>query len=125
MTKTGRLLRTSDGRVIVSRVRWCDSFSCKLRGLMFRRALPVDEGLLLVESHQSRMGVSIHMFFMFFPIVVIWLDNDFTIVDYKLARPWWPFYAPRVPARYVLETHPSLLDEVAVGDSLSFEPLGG
>jgi len=125
MSRVGRLLRTSDAHVLVARVQWCESFSCKLRGLMFRRTLRADEGLLLVESYSSRMGISIHMLFMLFPIAAIWLDENFTVVDCKLARPWRLFYAPRAPARYVLEADPALLRQISIGDALAFEPLEG
>ena len=123
MSRLGRLRRASDGHVLVARVRWCESFACKLRGLMFRQRLPADEGLLLVESYQSRMGVSIHMLFVYFPVAAIWLDDDFVVVDCRLARPWRLFYAPRTPARYIVEADPALLDTVSVGDSLAFEML--
>jgi uncharacterized membrane protein (UPF0127 family) len=125
MSGIGRLRRTSDGRVVVARVQWCESFGCKFCGLMFRRQIPADEGLLLVEPRPSRMGVSIHMFFMFFPIAAIWLDSAFVVVDCRLARPWRPFYAPRAPARYVLEADPALLGQITIGDTMIFEPLEG
>ena len=43
------------------------------------------------------------------------------VVDKVLAKPWRPFYAPRAPARYTLETHPEFLEKVALGDELVFE----
>lgn len=87
---------------------------------MFRRALGQGEGLLLVERRASRSATSIHMFFVPFPIAVIWLDGDFRVVDKVLARPWRPFYAPREAAQYTLEATPELLDEVSEGDVLEF-----
>lgn len=101
-------------------VRWCASFVCKLRGLMFRRALRPGEGLLLVERRASRSATAIHMFFVGFPIVVVWLDANFRVVDMLVAQPWRPFYAPRVPAQYTLEAAPALVEEVSVGDELEF-----
>lgn len=106
------------GEVILSRVRWCRSFASRLRGLTFRRRLAADEGLVLAEGSESTLTTSIHMLFVFFPIAAIWLDNDFRVVDKALARPFRPYYAPRRPARYVLEGPPSLLERVDVGDQL-------
>ena len=77
----GRLVRVADGAVILSQVRWCSSFGCKLRGLMFRRELASDAGLLLVEDRESKAASAIHMFFMRFPIAAIWLNSDFEVVD--------------------------------------------
>ena len=108
----------TQGAIVLARVTWCSSFLCRLRGLTFRRELAADEGLLLVESSSSVMATSIHMFFVFFPIAAIWLDDAFRVVDKQLARPFRPFYAARAPARYVLEAEPTVLDRVAIGDQL-------
>lgn len=105
---------------VLERVRRCAGFLDRLRGLMFRRPLADNEGLLLVGSRQSRADTAIHMFFVFFPIAAIWLDRDGQVVDAKLARPFRPFYAPRAPARDVLEGPPALLERVRIGDRLCF-----
>ncbi len=102
-------------------VRWCASFGCKLRGLMFRRALEPGEGLLLVESGESRAGTSIHMLFMAFPIAAVWLDANLRVVDKRLAKPWRLAYLPAAPARYILETSPDRLDLFEIGDELAFD----
>jgi uncharacterized membrane protein (UPF0127 family) len=103
------------------RVRHCSSFPSRLRGLTFRRAIDEDEGILLVGRRESRADAAIHMFFVFFPIAVVWLDKNGKIVDTMLARPFHPFYAPRAPARDVLEGPPSLLEKVDIGDCVRFE----
>lgn len=121
MPKTGCLLQTTGNTVLLDQVRWCDSFLCKLRGLMFRRGLAPGEGLLLVEPYTSRTGTAIHMLFMAFPIATIWLDDKFVVVDKVYAKPWRLAYAPSRAARYTLEAHPSLLDQVNIGDKLLFQ----
>lgn len=121
MARVGKLLRADTGDVLLNRVQWCDSFGCKLRGLMFRSSLSPDEGLLLVESHPSRTGTSIHMFFMRFPIAAVWLDEDLMIVDKVQAKIWRPVYVPSRPAQFVLEAHPDLFDAIQVGDVVRFE----
>lgn len=104
------------------RVRYCDSFLCQLRGLMFRRSLDVDEGLLLVQHRDGRLGSAIHMLFVPFPLAVFWLDSNLRVVDKVLAQPWRPAYFPKVAARYVLELHPAyflllnLGEEIHIGD---------
>jgi uncharacterized membrane protein (UPF0127 family) len=124
MNRVGRVIHAGNGRTLLSRVRWCSSFACKLRGLMFRRSLRPGEGLILVETRPSRTATAIHMLFVPFAIAVVWLDDNFRVVDTRLARPWRPFYAPAAPARYTLEAAPSLLDQVRPGDTLSFKPGG-
>ena len=114
---------------LLRRARWCSSFYSRLVGLMFRRAIAPGQAIVLVEPRDSRAAVTIHMFFVPFTIAAVWINGAGQVVDKVAARPWRPFYAPRVPARYILETHPEFLDRVAIGDELVFEdspaaPLG-
>jgi uncharacterized membrane protein (UPF0127 family) len=99
---------------------YCDSFLCRLRGLMFRSSLPKNEGLLLVQARDSRMDASIHMLFVLMDLAVIWINSDLTVVDIVLARSWRPYYAPRQPARFILEIHPDRLSEFNIGDKIEF-----
>ncbi len=108
------------GEMIASRVVRCDTFWKRGRGLMFRRTLAEDEVYLFVERRESVAQTTIHMFFVFFPIAVVWLDADMRVVDQVLARPFRPYYAPQRPAQYFLEGHPSLLERVGIGDQVSF-----
>ncbi len=112
--------RQSRGPERLLRARWCSSYACRLKGLMFRRRLADDEGLLLVDSGESRMSATIHMWFVFMTLGVAWLDKDQRVVDLQLARPW-RIYAPHAAARYILEGPPSMIEELAIGDELSFE----
>ena len=100
---------------------YCDSFLCRLRGLMFRSSLPKDQGLLLVEGRDSRIDTSIHMLFVYMDLAVIWINSGQSVVDTILARAWRPAYAPRSPARYILEIHPERLTEFKIGDRIEFE----
>ena len=102
-------------------VLYCDSFFCRLRGLTFRRQLAPEEGLLLVESRESRLDAAIHMLFVWFELGVVWINDSGLIVDACLARPWRPSYVPRYPARFVLEMAPVRLDDFRVGDEVKFE----
>jgi len=60
-----------------------DTFLSRLRGLLGRRGLQADESLLLSPSS------SIHTFFMRFPIDVVFLDADLTVLGTREpVRPW-------------------------------------
>jgi len=107
-------------RTLVARVRRADSFMTRLRGLTWRRHLGEKEGLWLVGRRESRVDASIHMFFVFFPIGVLWLDAQNRVVDQVVARPFRPFYAPKKPAIGVLECLPEVLDQVQIGDQIRF-----
>jgi uncharacterized membrane protein (UPF0127 family) len=99
---------------------YCDSFMCRLRGLMFKSSLAADRGLMLVEGRDSRLDTAIHMLFVFMDLAVIWINSDKVVVDTVLARAWWPAYAPSQPARYILEIHPDRLGEFKIGDHIEF-----
>ncbi len=117
-----RVLRNAEtGAVVLARVRLCESFWCHFRGLQLVPRLPDDEGLLFVNSSESRSNSAIHMFFMLFSIGVVWLDASGTVVDKQFAKPWRPMYMPRSPAQYYVEANPSLLDHVQIGDRLRFD----
>jgi len=103
-----------------ARVGFCDSFLCRLRGLMFRARLDADDGLLLVEQRDSRLDTSIHMFFVPFDIAVFWINSEMTVVDKIIAKSWRPVYVPKAGARYTLEIHPDRFGDYEIGDKVEF-----
>jgi hypothetical protein len=103
------------------KARTCDSFFCRLRGLMFRAHIAADEGLLFVLTRENRLDASIHMFFVFTNLAVIWINTGGDVVDSVLARAWHPAYFPKEPAKYILELSPDRLGEFKVGDKIKFE----
>lgn len=75
-------LRRDDGRIVAESVRVADTYLRRLRGLMGRR-LREGEGLVL------RPAFSIHTSFMRYPIDVVFLDQDLTVVDIEThVKPW-------------------------------------
>jgi len=88
-----------------------DSFAKKMFGLMYRKDLGKDKGMLFTMGRESREGASIWMMNMNFSIDIIWLDRDFRVVDIKAdAKPcksMWgcETYSPREKVKYVLEVN--------------------
>ena len=101
--------------------KYCQSFFCQLRGLMFTNSLPEHHGLLLVQGSDSRINSSIHMMFMWMDLAVIWINSKYQVVDVILARRWKLAYLPKQPAKYVLETDVSNLGDFNIGDQVSFD----
>ncbi len=102
-------------------VGYCASFWSRLKGLMFRKSLDRDSGILMVQEKENRIDAAIHMFFVPFDLTVVWIDSHNTVVDVCLAKSWRPFYMPARPAQYILEVHPERYGEFKVGDQLNFE----
>jgi uncharacterized protein len=72
-----------DGSVACARCVVADSFVSRLRGLLGRRGLDPDEGLLI------RPAGSVHMFFMRFAIDVVFLDAELRVRKVVAGlRPW-------------------------------------
>ena len=85
-----------DGGVVCERCVVADSFRLRLRGLLGRRSLGSDEGLLLVGSP------SIHTTFMRFPIDALFLDRELGVIAVKEGlKPWR--VAGRRKAKHILE----------------------
>lgn len=124
MSAFRRIIHARTGQPLVARARWCNTFAAKLRGFTFRRTIPAGEGLVLVEGKESRVNTSIHMLFVFFELGVIWVNDAGEVVDKVRARPWRLSYMPRLPARYVIEGQPEILERVAVGDRIDFQQIG-
>ncbi|MHB8625398.1 MAG: DUF192 domain-containing protein [Aggregatilineales bacterium] len=112
---------TRTGEIVLPRAEWRANYWGHLTGLMFRRHLPDDEGLLFAYGRESVLETAIHMLFMFFPIATVWLDKNGVVVDKTLAKPWRLSYAPRKPAQFFIEARPLVLDRVAIGDPLRFD----
>ena len=106
------------------KVAYCDSFFCRLAGLMFRSALSPQEGLLMVQTSEDRINAAIHMLFMNFDITVVWMDHDLKVVDVQIARKWRPAYTPARAAKYVLEIHPDHISHFQTGDQVELTPCG-
>lgn len=105
------------------KAQYCASFFCRLRGLMFRRSMPVDQGLLLVQARESRLDASIHMFFVWFALAVVWINTQGEVVDVRLAQPWRAAYIPRRAAKYILELESSHINDFLIGDQVVFDGL--
>ena len=102
------------------RIKYCESFLCRLRGLTFRTPITRDEGLLLVFGRDSRVDSSIHMLGVSFDLAVFWINTAMKVVDKVVAGGWKPAYISKAPARFVLEVHASRIDDFAVGDTVEF-----
>lgn len=86
-----------------------DSLLSRGLGLMFRKGLPRDGGLLIKFSRHIR-SYSIHSFFMRFTIDLVFLDNKNRIVDLHTLKPWGLF-SPKGTCAGVLEVNAGFIYE--------------
>jgi len=97
----------------------------RFRGLMLsgRRDVVLDAGF------DDTRASTIHMMFMLYPIDVVWVASDMTVVDVGRGIPpfnpmkpaTWRLYKPRRPARYVVELGAGDAGGTAEGDKIKFK----
>lgn len=120
MTNYRKIIHQESGRTLVKKAKWCNTFATKLRGFTFQRTWKTGDGLVLVEKKDNRVNTAIHMLFVFFDLGVLWVNDAGRLVDKAVAKPWRLSYVPQAPARYVIEAHPDIVEQVAVGDTIIF-----
>ena len=96
-------------------VQVCDTFFSRFRGLMFSPRRTV----LLAFERDGRH--SIHMLFVFFPIVAVWLDAEDRVVHVSKAAPFSPLHRPRGKARKILEIPAEKAPSIEPGDQVLVE----
>jgi uncharacterized membrane protein (UPF0127 family) len=121
MSEAHVIRNTRTNEVVVGRAKWAASAWAHFIGLQGRFSLQPDEGLLFVYGSEGIANTTIHMFFVFMSIGVVWLNAKGEVVDKKLAKPWRPYYAPKTAAQYFIEASPDILEKVQIGDRLTFD----
>ena len=97
------LYNISKKKIIIKNVKIADTEIKQTLGLMFSRRNKFNYCLIFKRPNSSILGSSIHMMFVFYPIAVIFLDENKKVVDIKKKIvPFW-FYMPKKPAKYILE----------------------
>lgn len=114
------ITNNSNKKIIAREMVFCKSILSKTKGLMFSSGLE-DKGLVFVFDREKRW--SIHMFFVFFPIDVLWLDKDKKVVDLREnVRPFCTCVRPKKKAKYIVELPAGSIDSAKVkpGGKISF-----
>ena len=72
--QTMQIVNTTKGVVITQKAQIASSLGQRLKGLLGKKSLPANEGLILKPC------ASIHTFFMRFPIDVLFLDKNMRVI---------------------------------------------
>jgi uncharacterized membrane protein (UPF0127 family) len=100
-------LKTSDNRTIARIVQYCLTPAEQAKGLMFSWAL---HDKCLIFSFGALTVPTFHMLFVFFPIDMIFLDDNKRIIHLRSnVAPFTPLIRPPRPARYVIELASGLI----------------
>jgi uncharacterized protein len=111
-------VRTTEGAILCERCEVPKSSFARMRGLLGRSGLDPGTGMLIDAAP------SVHMFFMRFPIDVVFLDRDRTVVGVRHGlRPWRVAGARRAVAALELPAGAAAAAGVGEGDVLVLEGL--
>ncbi|MFA5745497.1 MAG: DUF192 domain-containing protein [archaeon] len=90
-------------KIIIKDHKIADTIFSRGLGLMFSRKSDFNYGLIFDLERETRIGASIHMYFVFFPINIVFLDAQKRIVDIKLGLKPFKTITPKSKCRYVIE----------------------
>ncbi len=112
-----KIINESRSATLADRAETADSFWSRFRGLMGRNELP--EGAALIIEPNS----SVHTFWMRFPIDVIFVDREGTVVGLREAMPPNRPYAGARGARRTIELPAGVIARTGTrrNDRLRFE----
>jgi len=72
------------GKKIELETKVCNFFE-RFKGLMF---IPKEQAKALLFDFKKPVSIPIHSFFVFFPFLVIWLNNKNKIIDIRFVKPF-------------------------------------
>ncbi len=85
-------------RILARNYKRCESIFSKTVGLMFSKKY---RSLIFIFPEEK--VVPLHMFFVFYPIDVLFLDKKKRVVEIKENFRPFSFYSPKNRAKYVIE----------------------
>ncbi|MBU0661942.1 DUF192 domain-containing protein, partial [Candidatus Micrarchaeota archaeon] len=98
------LINKKTKKIIAQKVMLARTAFARAKGLMFERAGNFDYALVFELRGETRMGASVHMMFVFFPIDVVYLNKHREVVDVCSGlKPWALNYTPKSAAKYFIE----------------------
>lgn len=110
----------------IIKVEVADSTLKRAKGLMYRKHLDENTGMLFIFDDQTK-----HIFWMkntLIPLDMIWVDENFKIVDISVnVQPCKTIscqtYMPASPAKYVLEVNGGYSEKqsIKIGDTLQLK----
>ena len=109
-----QLVNKRNGKLLASRVEFADSFWGRFRGLMFR-SKNSDLALIFPKTR------TIHTFFVFFPIDLIYTDEEMRVVELREDLQPFSWYSPKRKSKHLIELVSGKISEcdVKLGDVLS------
>jgi uncharacterized protein len=113
----GDLMLKINNQIIKGKILFADNIFSKAFGLMFKRNF---KNKFLIFIFKKEIFVPLHMFFVFFPIDVIFLNKDKIVVEIKNNFKPFTYYNPIKKAKYVIEAEKNIFKNVKLDDKIDF-----
>ena len=113
------LIKNSTKKTIISEnAKICKNISSIALGLMFSR-----KSKSLVFIFKKEKIVPLHMFFVFYPIDVLFLNKNNIVVEIKENFKPFNFYNPKNKAKFVIELPKVTIknSKTEIGDKIEFQ----
>ncbi len=109
----------SKNKVICKKKKILTSIPAKAAGLMFRKKI-TDTGYVFV--FEKKQKIDIHMFFVFFPIDVLFLDKDKKVIELTENLKPFRLYFSKKESNYLIELPSGKIKnyKIKVGDKIGF-----
>ncbi len=114
------MIRNASNKAILAKnEKLATSIFSKAKGLMFTKKT----GKALIFTFSFEQYIPLHMFFVFYPIDVLWLNKDKKVVFLKQDFKPWTMISPKKKAKYVLELKEGTIkrSNTRIGDTISFK----
>lgn len=114
------IINRSKEKVLAHDLRVCRSVFGKAQGLMFSKKIK-DFGLVFEFGSERKR--SLHNLFVFFPIDVLFLNENMEVVEIKRDFKPFTFYFPKQKSKYIIELPAGTIPRTnsEMGDIINFK----
>jgi uncharacterized protein len=118
--KQGKIRNLTNGKYVANVLKVCRTPLSLAKGLMF--STRKKDFACVLEFDKSKQ-ISLHMFFVFYPIDVIFLDKNKKVVEIKKNFKPFTFYNAKKIASYAVEVLEGSVEKTGtkIGDRLSWD----
>ena len=118
MKNTEKYLYLKNKKAI--KIKEAKTFFQKAIGLMFSSKKNFNFALVFYLS-KGRIKNSLHMLFVFYHILVVFLDENKIVVDKNILYPFQLKYIPKKECNYVIELPVSFDNKIKLGDKINWK----
>ena len=114
------LINSSTNQEIIKKTKIANTSFLRFKGLMFEKKENFDYALIFELTRESKIGSSVHMMFVFFPIEIVFLNSQKIVIDKATLKPWKLNYTPKKSAKYFIELPLKKSKTISLGDKINW-----